>query len=457
MTVSSVEQILKTAREQNVNSIQFHWIGVDGVIRSKASHFAFLESHMKSGIGVAAAMDAINFLDHLVRGSVYGAESSEFRIVPDYATFAPIPYLPGSARFISELYGVDMRPSPTDARTFLKRILKKAESSGFAVMAACEAEYSIFKRENGKIVPPFVEKYGAPNALVLANDLMVEWIDSLTKMNVKVERFTKEYGPSQFELQMRFDHALKAADDMLTLRTVVKGVASKHGLEATFLPKPTAYIGNGMHLHLSLWDSEKKRNLFYAPNDKRGLHMSELGYHFIGGLLKHAKALCPLVAPLVNSYKRLLDASWAPSRVFYAGDHRDAAIRIPSLSSPTDEKSIRVEFRVPDSAANPYLALGATIAAGLDGVENKIDPGDPIRDRIYEMSEEEREKLGVGLASMLPRTLGEALSEMRQSRFLKEVLGESMFEQYLMNREAEWKEFREHVTEWEVYNFIDSV
>jgi glutamine synthetase len=453
----STEQILKEAKDKGIHSIQFQWIGVDGVIRSKASHLAFLENHMKSGIGVAAAIDAINLLDHLVPGSVYGAESSEFRIVPDPNTFSLIPYLPGNARFICDLYGTDMNPSPTDARSFLKRILEKTQASGYSVMAACEAEFSVFKRENGRIVPFFVEKYGAPNALALANDLIVEWVDSLTNMNVKVERFTKEYGPSQFEFQMRYDDALKAADDMLTLRIVAKGVASKHAVEATFLPKPTAYIGNGMHLHVSLWDVEKKRNLFYASNDRRGLHMSELGYHFVGGLLKHTKALCALVAPLVNSYKRLLDASWAPARVFYAGDHRDAAVRIPSLGSPTEEKSIHVEYRVPDSAANPYLALGATIAAGLDGIENKIDPGDPIRDRIYEMSEKEREKLGIGLASMLPRTLGEALSEMRQSRFLKELLGESMFKQYLMNREAEWKEFREHVTDWEVYNFIDSV
>jgi glutamine synthetase len=444
-------------KEKGINFVQFQWCGVDGPIRCKVSHSNFLDSYLKSGIGIAAAIDAINLLDHLVHGSLYGPESSEFRIIPDLSTFSEIPYIAGNARFICDLYDVNMQPSATDPRTFLKKMLKKAEDSGYAVMAACEAEFTLFRRENGKIAPLFVEKYGAPNALVLASDLLTEIINSLTAMNVKVERLLKEYGPSQFEIQMRYSDALKAADDMLTLRTVAKGVASKHGLEATFLPKPTPYIGNGMHLHLSLWDLEKKRNLFYSSEDSRGLGMSELGYSFIAGILKHSKALCALVAPLVNSYKRLLDGVWAPSRVFYAGDHRDAAVRVPSLSSPSDSNSMRIEYRVPDSAANPYLALGATIAAGLDGIESKLDPGEPIRDRIFELSEAEREKLGVGPATFLPRTLGEALLEMRRSQFLKDTLGERLFEQYLMNRVGEWKEFREHITDWEIYNFIDVV
>ena len=179
----------------------------------------------------------------------------------------------------------------------------------------------------------------------------------------------------------------------------------------------------GMHIHLSLWDVQGKKNRFYDKLDKRGLGLSKTAYHFIGGVLQHMKALCLLGAPLVNSYKRLIDGTTAPSRIFYAGDHRDAAIRVPSPSISSREKSARIEYRLPDPTANPYLALGTKIAAGLSGIEHKLDPGEPITARVFELTEREREKLGVGEDTYLPRTLGEEIPETEKSNFLRELLG----------------------------------
>jgi len=281
---------------------------------------------------------------------------------------------------------------------------------------------------------------------------------SLIGMGIPVERYLKEGGPAFFEIQMRYADALKAADDMVTFRVAAKCIAKKHGVNVTFLPKPMQLGGHpaaGVHVHVSLWDNQGKRNLFFDKDDPKGLNMSEIGYYFIGGILRHLKEMTVLCAPLVNSYKRLLDCSVAPSRVFYAGDNRDAAVRIPSQDIPPKQGAARIEFRVTDGSANPYLSLGAIISAGLQGIKDKVHPGEPIKARIFELTENEREKLDVGTDKYLPRTLGEAISELKKSNFLRETLGEKLFSEYIRLREYEWKAFREHVTDWEIYKFID--
>jgi glutamine synthetase len=400
----------------------------------------------------------LNLLEEATPQAIYGPESSEFRIIPDLKTFEQIPYSPDNGRFICELSEIDGRPAQVDTRYYLRRILEKAGGGGYKVMAACEPEFNLYLVQDAKIVAPFIETYGSPLGTFTQNAFLQELVSSLVAMETPVERYLKEGGPAFFEVQMRYANGLKAADDMVTLRTAAKCIARKHGVNATFLPKPMqlgGHPGAGMHVHLSLWDSQEKRNLFGNPNDARQLGLSETAYYFIGGVLEHLKSLCLLCAPLVNSYKRLLDGSVAPSRVFYGGDHRDAAVRVPSQDPSAKGSSARIEFRVSDCSANPYLVIGSIVDAGLYGIEHKLDPGSPIRERVFELTEAERKKLGVGTDKYLPRTLGEAIAEFKKSSFLRKSLGDELFEGYLQNREYEWKAFREHVTDWEIYKFID--
>jgi len=443
----SSEEIIDIVKREEITTIRFIYLGNDGIIRAKASHADFLKSHMEEGIGLTKAMQSFNALDQLVSGG-FGPHSSEFRIIPQLETFAITPYAPKNARFIGELCNLDLKPSDTDARYFLRRVIRQAEEEGFKPMAACEAEYYLFKRKDGEIVPQNREKCFASHGYDLANEIIQEWMDSLLKMNVKVERMIKEYGPAQYEMAMRYADALKAADDMVTLKEVAKGVATRHGLSTTFMPKPFPRLaGCGLHLHMSLWDTEGKRNLFYNKKDKREYNLSKTGYHFISGLMEHMKALSPVVCPLSNSYKRLLMGSWAPTHVCYGYDNRAAAIRIPSQHIGSKGESTRIEFRMPDASSNPYLAIGVTLAAGLDGVRRRVDPGEPLNVDYPEIEKE---------AEWLPRTLGEALREMKNDTFLRSTFGETLFEEYIRVRESEWKVYREHVTEWEVDNFIDS-
>lgn len=447
----SIDKILKMVKDEGIMVIRFEWVGNDLLLRAKASHVDFLKGHLETGIGLTKGMQSFNALDHLVFEGAYGPESSEFRIFPDLDTFALVPYAPKNARLLCELYETDMKPSMCDARYLLRRMIERAEKMGFAPMVACETEFYVFQKNGDKIDPYFIEKYGTTRGFDLANDLIQKWIDSLTKMNVKVERIIKEYGHSQLEVTLRYTGALKAADDMVTLRDVARGVAANQGLIASFIPKPSHTLpGSGMHLHISLWDG--KKNLFVDAKDKRGLGLSKIAYFFIGGIMKHMKALCPLGAPLPNSYKRLLLGSWAPSHIFYGWDNRAAAIRIPSVLAG-NASATRIEYRLPDPAANPYIAIGSTIAAGLDGVKNEIDPGEPVNRDPMKLSRSELEELGL---EPLPRTLGEAISEMKKDTVLRDLLGSIFFDEYVKVRESEWKAFREYVTEWEVKNYLES-
>ncbi len=431
---------------------------MDLPVRMKVSHASFLEGHIHNGIGVGKFITMLNLLEEATPQALYGPESSEFRIVPDVETFTPIPYSPSNARFICELSEIDNRPAEVDTRYYLRRILDKAASRGYKVMAACEPEFNLYIVQDGKIVAPYMETYGSPLCTFTQDAFLQELVSSLVAMGTPVESFLKEGGPAFFEIQMRYANALKAADDMVTLRVAAKCIARKHGVNVTFLPKPMqlgGHPGAGMHVHLSLWDSQQKKNLFSDPNDARELGLSETAYYFIGGVLEHLKGLSLLSAPLVNSYKRLLDGSVAPSRIFYGGDHRDAAVRVPSQDVSAKGASTRIEFRVSDCSANPYLVIGSVVDAGLYGIEHKLDPGGPIRDRVFELTEHEREKLGVGRDRYLPRTLGDAIVEFKKSNFLRQSLGDKLFDGYVQNREYEWKSFREHVTDWEIYKFID--
>lgn len=450
--MKAASEILKTIKKNEIEIVKFVWVGNDSVARAMATHTEFLSEHLETGIGITKGMQSFNALDLLVPNGSYGPESSEFRIMPDLNTFAIIPYAPKSARFIGELWEGDLTPSNTDARYYLRRVIKRAEDMGFVPMAACEIEFYLLRKEGDQISQFISEKFGTSHSYDLINDFIQECKYCLSKMNVKLELLKKEYGHSQLEPVMRYGGALKAADDAITFKDVIKGVAAKRGLIASFMPKPFQNLaGSGNHLHISLFDKKGENNLFYDKSDKRKCNFSELGYYFIGGLIKHMKGISIFGAPLSNSYKRLLPGSWSPAHVSYGYDNRAAAVRLPAIPPHSKGDAARIEFRLPDPSANAYLALGTALAAGLDGIEKKIDPGEPFNLDPSKLSDRELEKRGI---EYLPRTLGEALVETKNDPFVEETLGQSLYREYIKVRESEWQICREQITEWEKDNYL---
>jgi glutamine synthetase len=451
-TTPAAEEILKIVKEREIKLVKFVWLGNDLIPRAMATHSDFLEDCMKAGIGITRGMQSFNALDLLVSNGRFGPESSEFRIMPDLDTFACLPYAPKSARFIGELWEPDLKPSNVDARYYLRRIVEEAKKMNFTPMASCEIEFYILRRDGDRVLPYVSEKFGTSHGYDLINDYIQECTDYLFQMGVRLERLKKEYGHSQVEPTLRYTDALKAADDAVTLRDVVKAVAAKHGLFVTMMPRPfPGMAGSGNHLHMSLFDIKGERNVLYDKNDARKCYLSETGYHFVGGLMKHMKAITVFGAPISNSYKRLLPGSWSPAHVSYGYDNRAVAVRIPSLLPPKDGQGERLEYRVPDPSANPYLALGTALAAGLEGIRNKTDPGDPLALDPAKLNDTELDKLGI---EYLPRTLGEAIAEAERDPFVKQSLGEPLYEEYIKVRESEWKAYREQVTEWEIANYL---
>jgi len=455
MSNRAVMTILKRVKDERIQLIKFQWVGNDLIPRAMVSHAEYLADHIGNGIGILKGIQSFNVLDKLVYDASWGSEAGDLRLVPDLTTFSSIPYALGSGRLICELCTLDLKPHVTDARYFLRRMVAKAHKMGYAPMVSCETEFYVLQSD-GETVKPFADtKFATSHGYDLYNDYVQELVKDLSAMGVGIERIKKEYGHSQVEPVLKFADALKAGDDFVTLKDAAKGVAAKRGLSATFMPKPfNGRPGTGNHIHASLFDIKTKRNLFYDPDDKRGCRMSLLGYYFIGGLMKHIKGICILGAPISNSYKRLLPGSWAPAHVCYGYDHRGAAIRIPSTPLQSGGSAQRLEYRVPDPACNPYYAIGTMLAAGLHGIEERVDPGDPLDIDPSRLSDKELELRGI---EYLPRTVGEAIAEAKKDPFVIQTLGDKAFWEYIRIRESEWRDYREQVTPWEVENYLTSI
>jgi glutamine synthetase len=318
-----------------------------------------------------------------------------------------------------------------------------------------EPEFFLFKASDGNGVHPVPHDTGGyfdfssfDEAVVVRTALM----DALDAMGLDVEVGHHEVALGQHEIDFRFADALKAADNVLTLKYTVKAIAAQHGLVASFMPKPVFGInGSGMHCHQSLFDTKTGANLFFDAKDSA--HLSPLAYSFIAGQLAHARALAGVVAPTVNSYKRLVPGYEAPVYIGWAQQNRSALIRIPRYTEGRD-KAVRAELRFPDPSSNPYLAFTAMLAAALDGIDKKMEASKPLNNiNLYHLDKEERTKLGV---TELPGSLAEALTELEKDSVLKDALGDYMFEAYTRAKWEEWDEFRLRVTDYEITRYMET-
>jgi glutamine synthetase len=440
------DEILDKVRANGVELIRFLYCnGIDNKIRGKSVQADSLASFIETGVGHPGALLCFNMIDLPVPGRTF-TSVGEVRIVPVPETFAVIPYLPKVAYMFSDLLKLDQTPWEMCPRDFLKRMIKKAEERGIVVKAAIENEFYLTRKTESGFEPFDDSDCYASAGMDYPHIIIIDIIDALRKQSVRVEQFYSEYGGGQEEMTLVYDDVMRAADEQLIFRETVRGIAQKHGLYVSFAPKPfLEFAGNGSHIHLSLWDAKTGKNVFSDPNDKYSL--SKPGYSFIGGVLRHARGLVALTAPSVNSYRRLQPERLSSAYVCYGPDNREATMRISSPFWGREAESINIEYRVADPSANPHIALGSLIAAGLDGVEKELDPGEPLLTDPAWLTEEERKAKGI---ERYPTTLDEALNELERNEVLLEALGPVFAKEFLLVKRADCELFKANDDDFEI-------
>ena len=385
-------------------------------------------------------------------------QESDMHLRLDPATYAVLPWTSEErrrARVFCDIYTPEGQPFEGDPRGRLKMLLEKIAERGWTFNVGPEPEFFLFRRngtENGvHPVPHDVGGYFDFSPNDEAVRVRTQLMDALSSMGLEVEVGHHEVALGQHEIDFHFANALRTADNILTLKYTVKAIAAQHGLIASFMPKPIFGInGSGMHCHQSLFD-EQGNNLFFNPNDE--YHLSELAYAFIAGQLTHARALAAIVAPTVNSYKRLVPGYEAPVYVGWAQQNRSALIRIPRYTKGRD-KAVRAEIRFPDPSSNPYLTMAVLLAAALDGIDRKMKPPKPLNNvNVYHLDESDRKRLGI---PSLPGSLAEALTELEKDKVLQEALGSTIYDAFRRAKWEEWDHYRIRVTDLEVERYLET-
>ncbi len=440
------KQLIERAQADGVQFVSLQLTDVMGAIKNITVPLHKLGEALERGIW---------FDGSSIQGFARIYESDMF-MIPDVSTYRVLPWTEGDhrlARIICDAYRPDGEPFDGDPRGVLKRVLKRAEAMGLRYFTSSEPEFFLFKGDGGTTpVPHDVAGYFDFSPRDLASEVRQDIILALDALDIEVERAHHEVATAQHEINFVYADALRAADNLMTFKYTVKAIAQAHELYATFMPKPIAGInGSGMHTHQSIFDLEGKQNLFYDANDS--YHLSELAYHFLAGQLAHARALAAVVAPTVNSYKRLVPGYEAPVYICWGQINRSALIRIPRYSAGR-EKSTRMELRCPDSSSNIYLATAAMLAAGLDGIERNLQAPAPIEESAYELTEEALEERGIG---MLPGSLGEALTELERDPLICDALGDHCYKAFVRAKRKEWNEYRLQVTPWEWSRYFETV
>ncbi len=441
---SQREYVLRTVEERGVRFIQLWFTDVLGTPKSFAITPAELENALEGGMTFdGSAIDGFSRV-----------QESDVLAKPDPKTFQILPLPAGRpssehsevARVFCDIINLDGSPFEGCPRHVLRRALERARGRGFSFFAAPEIEYFYFA---GSTQPEPLDggSYFELTVTDLASDLRQRTVLTLEDMGIPVEYALHEDAPSQHEIDLRYTDALTMADNVMTVRLVVKELALERGLHASFMPKPLSGVqGSGMHTHFSLFEGE--HNAFADPGDAHGL--SEVARQFIAGLLRHAHEITAVTNQWVNSYKRLVAGYEAPIHVSWAYNNRSALVRVPIVKRGRAE-STRIEFRSPDPACNPYLAFAVVLAAGLRGVEEGYDLGPETSSNLFALTPEELASEGI---RPLPSSLHDALVEMERSELVADVLGEHVFEWFLRNKHAEWDAYTREVTPFEINRYL---
>jgi glutamine synthetase len=437
-------RVLEACERLDLDLVRFLYVDHGGVVRGKATSTARLGERLATGIGLTVAMQAMSMLDELAPEDGLGP-AGEVRLVPDPALFVPLPWAPGAGAMVADLVRLDGRPWQACPRAFLKDAIAQLAAEGYELLAAFEPELTPGRRQPGdgagdpdRLVPLDESLCFSTTGFGLAHDYAIELARALQAQGLTVEQYYPEPGHGQQELSVRHAPAVRAADNQVWFRETARGVAWRQGLWASLAPKPVPdQAGNGAHLHASLW--AEGRNVFWDAGDPRGL--SEVAYHWIGGLLAHLPGLVALTCGSVNSYRRLAPQTWSSAFVCWGMDNREAAVRVPSRMWGLDEASTNLELKPSDATGNPYLALGAYIHAGLDGLRNRLDPGRPVDVDPAALSGRTRTRRGI---QRLPESLPAALDALEADELLMEALGPLRRDAYLAVKRSEAAAFAAH-------------
>ena len=436
----SKEYVLKMAKENDVKFIRLWFTDILGVLKSFAITVEELEGGLEQGMGFdGSSIEGFARIDE-----------SDMIAMPDPDTFQILPWRPREhnavARMFCDVLKPGGQPFEGDPRWVLKKNLKKAADLGYTYYVGPELEYFYFKDSKGTEMLD-AGGYFDLTPLDAATDLRRETVLTLEQMGIGIEYSHHEAAPSQHEIDMRYTDALTMADNVMTYRLVVKQVAIAAGVYATFMPKPVFGInGSGMHVHQSLFKGDK--NAFFDPKGK--YYLSKVARSYVAGLLKYAPEITAVNNQWINSYKRLVPGYEAPVYLSWAKRNRSDLIRVPEYM-PGKEKATRIEFRSPDPACNPYLCFSVMLAAGLKGIEEGLEPPEPVERSVYEMSEKEREELGI---ATLPASLAEAIALTEKSKLVREALGEHVFNAFITNKKIEWDRYRVQVTNYELERYL---
>ncbi len=437
------EDICRMIEEEDVEFIRLQFTDLFGTLKNVAVTTSQLERVLNGQITFDGASIA-GFVE---------IENSDLFLHPDLDTFCIFPWRPQQgkvARFICDVCTVDGQPFEGDPRYILKKVTREALDMGYSLEVGPECEFFLFHTDDaGHPTTMTHEKAGyfdvAPADL--GENARREMILTLEEMGYVVEASHHEAAPAQHEIDFRYDEALRTADEVMTVRLAVKTIAQRHGLYASFMPKPLMGVnGSGMHVNMSL--SRDGINIFYDPESR--LHLSGEAYYFIGGIMKHIRAITAVTNPLVNSYKRLVPGYEAPVYIAWSVTNRSPLIRIP----PINDSRQRIELRSPDSAANPYLAFAVCMAAGLDGIRNRIMPPDSVDANIFAMEEEE---LAARDIQCLPANLLEAIHALEQDAYICGILGDHAVKQFVTAKKKEWEDYRASVSSWEIDNYLAKI
>lgn len=440
-----VEGVIAKAKADQVCFISLQFTDIFGTVKNVTIPVAMLAAALEHGV---------NFDGSSIEGFARIAES-DMVLRPDISTYSVLPWTTSderTARLICDVYDTEGQLFVGDPRYILRRVLAQAHEMGFSYNTGPEVEFFLFKMDGEPRVSPVPQDVGSYfdfSPRDLASQVRNHIALALQAMGIEVEATHHEVAPGQHEVDFHYADALVSADAVVTLRYAIKAVAQSYGLYATFMPKPLLGVnGSGMHTHQSLYTLDG-RNAFYDPDDP--YRLSRVAYDFMAGQMAHAPAMAAVVAPTVNSYKRLVPGYEAPVYICWGQVNRSALIRVPGYLPGLGEDSARCELRCPDPSANPYLAFAVMLATGLDGIRRDLVLPPPVEENVYEFDSLD---LRLREIATLPGTLEEALQEMEQDQVIAEVLGEHTFRRYLEGKRIEWDEYRIQVTAWELDRYL---
>jgi len=439
----AVQKVLEQVAKDDIKFITLQFTDLLGVIKEIIIPVEELED---------ALTDGVWFDGSSIEGFARIQESDLF-LKPDMATYAVVPWLTengNAARLICDIYRPDGKPFEGDPRFILKQAVAQAAKDDFEYNVGPEPEFYLFRADSQKRTTPIDYDRYFDLSSHEGHKVIKKIIGSLENFGIKVETSHHEVGFGQYEIDFHYGECLDIADKVLTLKYCAKRIAQIHNLHATFMPKPIMdAAGSGMHVHQSLFDTKAKTNAFYDKDHKYNL--SKIACNFIAGQIKHINAMCAILCPTVNSYKRLVSGFEAPVYITWAAMNRSALLRVPKWFKAKSEAA-RIELRCPDPACNPYLAFAVMLKAGLDGIKNNLQPPEPVEENIYQLDGESLIQKNI---DVLPGSLGDALYQLKKDGLMREVLGEHLFERYVDVKTKEWDEFKKQVTNWEIETYLD--